>query len=238
MDSKKIYIKDESHDPIYRVRSGKFLVKSRILPLTLILGGILILGTQVILPLAFFKSTKKSNATIMESSVLGVMSGFKDFEFEELLSEDGETKVAENIDRFYLTIPKLDIEKAVVEVNSTSMDPKNSLGHYAGSALPGQPGNSFIYGHSVLPWFFNPKNYKTIFSTLEKLEVGDELIVESGDHKFTYLVENKETLYPAEVNPLEETKPTFLNESTVTLMTCIPPGTKLKRLLVHAVKTN
>ena len=236
MNTRKIYVKDESHDPIYKVKNGKFLVKSRILPLTLILCGILILGTQIILPLAFFKSTKKSET--MESSVLGVMSGFKDFEFEELANEEEKTKVAENVSDVYLTIPKLGIENAVVELNSPSMDPKDALGHYVGSALPGQPGNSFIYGHSVLPWFFNPENYKTIFSTLEKLEAGDEIIIKSAGREFTYLVENKETLYPAEVNPLEETKPAFLNESTVTLMTCIPPGTKLKRLLVHAVKTN
>jgi len=236
MNTRKIYVKDESNDPIYKVKNGKFLVKSRILPLTLILCGVLILGTQIILPLAFFKSTKKSET--MESSVLGVMSGFKDFEFEELASEEEKTKVAENVGDVYLTIPKLGIENAVVELNSRSMDPEDALGHYVGSALPGQPGNSFIYGHSVLPWFFNPENYKTIFSTLEKLEAGDEIIIKSAGREFTYLVENKETLYPAEVNPLEETKPTFLNESTVTLMTCIPPGTKLKRLLVHAVKTN
>lgn len=236
MNTRKIYVKDESHDPIYKVKNGKFLVKSRILPLTLILCGVLILGTQIILPMAFFKSTKKSET--MESSVLGVMSGFKDFEFEELANEEEKTKVAENVSDVYLTIPKLGIENAVVELNSPSMDPKDALGHYVGSALPGQPGNSFIYGHSVLPWFFNPENYKTIFSTLEKLEAGDEIIIKSAGREFTYLVENKETLYPAEVNPLEETKPAFLNESTVTLMTCIPPGTKLKRLLVHAVKTN
>jgi len=200
MGYKKTYIKDESHDPIYNVKNGKFLVKSRILPLTLILCGILILGTQVILPLAFFKSTKKSNT--MESSVLGVMSGFKDFEFEELANEVGETKVTETVGDAYLTIPKLGIKNAVVEINSPSMDPKEALGHY------------------------------------EKLEAGDEIIIESTGDKFTYLVENKETLYPTDVNPLEETKPTFLNESTMTLMTCTPPGTKLKRLLIHAVKIN
>jgi len=233
MNSKKIYIKDESYDPIYNVKNGKFLLKSRILPIILILFGTLLLGTQVILPLVFFKSIKKSST--MESSVLGVMSGFKDFEFEELVSEKGDAKESEVADKFYLTVPKLGIEKAVVESNSISMDPKDALGHYAGSAFPGQPGNSFIYGHSVLPWFFNPKNYKTIFSTIENLEVGDEIILEFEGHKFTYLVENKETLYPEEVNPLEKTKPAFLNEATVTLMTCVPPGTKLKRLLVHAV---
>jgi sortase A len=136
---------------------------------------------------------------------------------------------------FYLSIPKLGIKNALVEANSDNLNPVNSIGHYPGTELPGERGNAFIFGHSVLPWFFNPKNYKTIFSTLPELEINDEIIITINGKELTYTVESKEELPPDKVQPLGEIKPAYLNESTIVLMTCSPPGTKLKRLLVNAV---
>ncbi|MBD3365936.1 sortase [candidate division WWE3 bacterium] len=244
MFKKKVYIKDESFDPIYKARSKNFMLKSRLIPVTLILGGLSLLGSQVVFPLVYFTTqedkVQTQQAKKVESSVLGAVSGFKDFEFEELSEEGVDTGVAEESPKdlpkfFTLSIPALGIEDALVEVNAASLDPKEALGHYPGSGLPGETGNSFIFGHSVLPWFFNPKNYKTIFSTLDQLKVGDEIFIEFNGARLTYRVETSEILYPDQVAPLKEVKPDFLNESTITLMTCVPPGTKMKRLLVHAV---
>jgi len=136
---------------------------------------------------------------------------------------------------FYLTIPKLKIENALVEMNSPSLTPDRSLGHYTGSSLPGELGNSFIYGHSVLPWFYNPKNYLTIFSTLDKLNPGDTYNVVYKNKAYNYKVVYTETLTPSDVNPLAEFRPKQLNESTMTLMTCWPVGMKSKRLLVRSI---
>lgn len=234
MTNKKVYIKDESNDPIYNVKDKHFFLKSRVLPASLILLGTFLLSSQVIYPLIYFKTNQKSEK--IEGSVLGTVSGFKEFEFRELTAEKEEVETKEAPETFYLSIPKLRIEKAEVEVNAESLDPKEALGHYTGSKLPGETGNSFIYGHSVLPWFFNPQNYKTIFSTLERMEIGDKIYIEINNKKLTYTVEGKEILLPEAVDPLKEFKPAFLNEDTITLMTCVPPGTKLKRLLVYAVK--
>ncbi|HOM77650.1 sortase [Patescibacteria group bacterium] len=244
MREKKVYIKDESEDPIYSAKNKDFLIKSRVLPTILILGGITLLSTQVAYPLIFFKS--KEYTKPVETSVLGYVSGFREFEFEELpKNEDSQNIELSNKDSgegqtrhpefFKITIPKLKIEEALVEVNAKTLNPDEALGHYTGSALPGEAGTSFIYGHSVLPWFYNPKNYKTIFSTLDQLETGDLVYIEINGKKLTYAIEGKEILKPNEVDPLREIKPRFLNESTITLMTCSPPGTKLKRLLVHGI---
>lgn len=235
---KKIYIKDESSDPIYSVKNKHFLIKSRILPTLLITGGLTLLTTQVVYPLVFFKSTE--NIKPVETSVLGLVSGFRDFEFQELPQQITQKEPSEKIlPRFFqISIPKLEIENALVEVNAASLNPEEALGHYKGSALPGEIGNSFIYGHSVLPWFYNPKNYKTIFSTLDQLDTGDVIYIEMPEGKLTYIVEGKESLKPTEVNPLKELKPKFLNESTITLMTCSPPGTKIKRLMIYATLQN
>jgi len=85
---KKVYTKDESYDPIYKVKNSNFLLKSRVVPTVLVLGGFLLLISQVVFPLVYFKSNRTSET--VESSVLGIMSGFNDFEFEELSFEKGE----------------------------------------------------------------------------------------------------------------------------------------------------
>lgn len=236
---KKVYLKDQSFDPIYKTVNPYFYFQSKILSGGLMALGFLILGTQVVLPLVFFKTQDRVSEP-MRSSVLGLATGFNDFEFKELKNDRPPTAKKEtNIpDFFNLSIPKLGITNAIVETNSSNLSPETSLGHYKGTALPGQTGNTFIYGHSVLPWFFNPKNYKTIFSTLDNLEPGDEFVLNYNNKELKYKVASKIALYPDQVNPLAEFKPRYLNESTVTLMTCYPAGTKTKRLLINAVLEN
>ncbi len=241
----KRYIKDLSYDPIYKSVNYNFYFKSRILSGMLMSLGVLVLGTQVILPLVFFK-TQDDVSKPLRTSVLGYAAGFSDFEFRELedddvlgSSADREGENNEEAPRFFtLSVPKLGIEDALVETNSPNLSPEDSLGHYAGSGTPGKIGHAFIYGHSVLPWFFNPHNYRTIFSTLGDLQTGDTINISYKGEQFEYVVESKEVLYPSEVQPLSEFKPAYLNESTVTLMTCWPAGTKTKRLLIKAVMSD
>jgi LPXTG-site transpeptidase (sortase) family protein len=139
---------------------------------------------------------------------------------------------------FELSIPKLGIKDARVETNPGDLDPDDALGRYVGSALPGENGNIFIYGHSVLPWFFNPENYKTIFSTIEELEAGDTVEIRYNNNDYVYKIESQVIAKPNEVSPLATFKPSYLNEATITLMTCWPSGTKAKRLMVRGVLTN
>ncbi len=234
----KIYIKDESFDPIYRSVNLPFYFKTRVLSGLLMAIGFLILGTQVVLPLVSFK-TQDSITKPMENTVLGVATGFSNFDFKELEENKTEMVNEQNIPEFFsVSIPKLKIENALVKTDFTGASPEEFLGHYKGSALPGQKGNSFIYGHSVLPWFFNPKNYKTIFSTLGNLETGDNILITYNNKELKYVVENKVTLSPNDVDPLKNWKPDYLNDSTISLMTCWPAGTKTKRLIIEATLVN
>jgi len=228
------YIKDESFDPIYKTVNPGFYFQTRLLPIALVLFGVFILGSQVVMPLVFFK-TQDHIAKPVSSTILGITSGFRDFEFSELGNSDSLSE-QETPEFFYITIPKLKIENALVETNSPSLNPNDALGHYKGSGIPGNAGNAFIYGHSVLPFFYNPNNYKTIFSTLNDLNQEDEFTVNYGGEDFTYKVVSKELLLPENVNPLSTFQPEYLNESTIELMTCWPAGTKSKRLIVRAVK--
>ena len=237
-NNKKIYIKDESFDPIFNSVNPAFFFRTRVLPGLLMALGFIVLGTQVVLPLVFFK-TQDTVVKPMENTVLGIATGFKDFDFEEIEENKDFNQETDTIpEYFYITIPKLKIENALVKSEFDGPSPDNFIGHYKGSALPGEPGDSFIYGHSVLPWFFNPKNYKTIFSTLGNLEIGDRFTIKYNQREINYKVEDKVVLSPKEVNPLKNWKPAYLNQSTVSLMTCWPAGTKTNRLIIRAVQEN
>lgn len=238
-DSKaKIYVKDESFDPIYKSVNFPFLFKTRILSGSLMALGFLVLATQVVLPLVYFK-TQDDVAKPMEATVLGVASGFRDYKFNEMKTNTTKVSQEQSVpEYFYISIPKLNIENAQIKSNFDGLSPDKFIGHYKGSSLPGQGGNSFIFGHSVLPWFFNPKNYKTIFATLGNLKQGDEIYITYNNMRLKYLVDSQVVLKPENVKPLETWKPRYLNDSTLTLMTCWPAGTKAERLEVRAVLDN
>jgi LPXTG-site transpeptidase (sortase) family protein len=239
------YVKEYQKEPVTLWINPAFALRSRVLPYTLPFIASLLLFTQVVIPLVSF-TTQESISRPVRSSALGYATGFQDFSFEEL-EEDNVLGTTTNIygddtgtvpEYFYISIPKLGIEEALVETNEETLDPIHALGHYKNSAYPGEVGNTFIYGHSVLPFFYNPDNYKTIFSTLDQLEEGDEILVTYNGRKLKYEVEGKRELKPIDVHPLAEIKPSYLNESTMVLMTCSPAGTKLRRLLIDTVMVN
>lgn len=128
---------------------------------------------------------------------------------------------------FELSIPKLKIKNAVVKVDNLNF--YKSLSHFPGSALPGEVGNGFITGHSVLPQFNDPKDYSAIFTKLSDLEVGDDVYAQIEGKSLHFAV-----LYSKVVNPhdLSVLVPISANGRNLTLMTCVPPGTSTKRLVV------
>jgi len=97
--------------------------------------------------------------------------------------------------------------------------------------MPGKTGNTVIFGHSVLPQFFTPKNYTTIFSTLYTLKIGDEITISYDGITYTYVIQYMYEVKPDNLQPLEQT----YDDKYLTLITCTPPGTYLRRLIVQAV---
>lgn len=130
-------------------------------------------------------------------------------------------------EEFSLTIPKLKVEKARVLVDDLNF--YDNLSHFPGSALPGEIGNSFITGHSVLPQFYDPQNYRSIFTKLSDLEVGDDVYAQLDDKTYHYVVQYSKVVDPQDVSVLA---PISQNGRNLTLMSCVPPGTNIKRLVV------
>jgi sortase A len=131
---------------------------------------------------------------------------------------------------YNLSISKLRISDAVVAIGGEDLS--KSLIQYPGTALPGKKGNSVIFGHSVLPIFYDPKNYISIFSLLPTLKVGDDVLINYDNISFKYRVESMFEVYPTDIQVLQQDD----SDSFLTLVTCVPPGDprKVKRLIVRA----
>lgn len=129
---------------------------------------------------------------------------------------------------YLISISKLKIVNAKVVVGLEDL--KRNLVQYPGTAPPGKFGNTVIFGHSVLPQFFNPTNYLTIFSTLSTLKPGDEVDIEYNQVKYKYIIEQMLEVWPDDISILAQR----YDDSYLTLITCVPPGTYLKRLIVRA----
>jgi len=134
----------------------------------------------------------------------------------------------DNGSKYFLAIPKLGIKDATVIIGSSDL--KSSLIQYPQTALPGQLGNTVVFGHSVLPQLFNPKSYVSIFATLHTLKIGDEIILTYDGSVYKYIVSEMFEVKADDFSVLEQR----YNDKTLSLITCSPPGTYLRRLVVRA----
>ncbi|MBI3379530.1 sortase [Candidatus Gottesmanbacteria bacterium] len=134
-------------------------------------------------------------------------------------------RIASSTTTYNLSIPKVGIDNAIVTVGGEDLT--KSLIHFAGP-VPGNYGNPVIFGHSTLLWFYNPKDYKTIFSKLPELKINDTFNVTVDNVSYKYKVYEMKIINPDDLSVLEQD----YNSSNITLVTCVPPGTYLKRLIV------
>lgn len=144
-----------------------------------------------------------------------------------LSSESKTERSGDRPQEFSISIPKIKIKNATAKVDSLNF--RKTLAHFPGTALPGEVGNSFITGHSVLPQFNDPNNYKAIFTKLDNLEIGDKISVEIEGKKYQYIVQYSKVVDPRDTSVLA---PISESGKNLTLMTCVPPGTNIKRLVV------
>jgi sortase A len=182
---------------------------------------------QIINPLSIESYNKSNNILRNMTTDYTQLSNW--FVNDTKNENNGQVKLIDNNQTvYYLSIPKLNIKDAVVTIGS--MDLKKSLIQYPQTALPGQLGNAVVFGHSVLPQFFNPKSYLTIFSTLYKLKQGDEIIINFDKSTYKYIIEEMYEIQPTDFSVLEQR----FDNKNLTLITCSPPGTYLRRLVIKA----
>ncbi len=132
------------------------------------------------------------------------------------------------VDHYNISIPSLKIDNAVV--STKDYDLSQHLVQYFGTALPGENGTAVIFGHSTLPQWFDPKNYKAIFATLHTIKTGEEIIVSVNNVTYRYKIFAITITSPDDINMFSQS----YDHSYITLITCTPPGTIWKRLIVRA----
>jgi sortase A len=140
-----------------------------------------------------------------------------------------ETVPAENT----ISIPKINVKAPVnyepsVQEAAIQKSLETGVVHYGNTQKPGEIGNVAIFGHSSNDWW-EPGNYKFVFVLLDKLAPGDKITVDYQSKRYVYEVTGSRVVEPTEVSVLNRT-PT----PTLSLITCSPPGTSLKRLVVTA----
>lgn len=132
------------------------------------------------------------------------------------------------VSTYFLSIPKLKVQNAIVSSRDTNLN--EHLVHYMGTSVPPDKGNAVIFGHSTLPQLFNPTDYNTIFANAHTLKVGDAFLVKVGDVSYTYRVISVTVTTPDDTSVLAQD----FDDSYLTLITCTPPGTTWKRLIVKS----
>lgn len=137
---------------------------------------------------------------------------------------------------FGIVIPKINADARILP----NIDPGNyeqymqalkvGVAHAQGSVFPGQNGSMYLFAHST-DYFWNVGRYNAVFYLLKEVEIGDEIDIFFGGRRFIYKVSDKKIVSPDDVSYLDRT---IGGEQKLTLQTCWPPGTTIKRLLVFA----
>lgn len=105
---------------------------------------------------------------------------------------------------------------------------RNGVVHYPGTALPGESGNVVITGHSSF-YAWDAGRFKDVFGLLHEVKPKDKIFLFHNQKKYTYEVFDIRVVKPTEIDVLGHTK-----DERLTLITCTPLGTNLKRLIVTA----
>ncbi len=103
------------------------------------------------------------------------------------------------------------------------------VAHAAGTNLPGEKGNIFLFSHSTnAPW--NTIRLNAIFYLLRELEAGDRVLIFYHGRRYDYIVYDKSVVSGNDISFLTNR----YDQSVLTLQTCDPPGTILNRLIIRA----
>ncbi len=131
-------------------------------------------------------------------------------------------------------IPKINVQ-IPVNYTETSTDEESiqtalegGIVHYPTTAYPGQNGNAVFFGHSSNN-IFNKGQYKFAFVLLHTLVKGDTFYLTYNGKMYAYKVVSRDVVEPSNVSVLG---PISGQTATATLITCDPPGTSQRRLIV------
>ena len=126
--------------------------------------------------------------------------------------------VEDHVEIGSIEIPKIGINKPLLEgISLNTLD--KGPGHWPGTAMPGQPGNVVVAGHRT--------SKDRPFRHIDQLLPGDEVIFNTADGRFVYVVTGTEIVQPDAMWIVGQTP-----ASTATLFACHPVGSTAQRIVV------
>ena len=138
---------------------------------------------------------------------------------------------------FGIYIPKIQTNASVIpDVDTTNKSEylkalEKGIAHAKGTSYPNQHGNVFLFAHSAVD-FYNQRNYSVYFYLLGELRPGDKIYISYNDKMYEYSVLETKIVSKTDTQYMGE----YLNQDTLTLMSCWPSGTNLKRIIVTATR--
>jgi sortase A len=106
---------------------------------------------------------------------------------------------------------------------------QRGVGHYVGTALPGELGNFAMAGHRT--------TYGKPFNRIAELRKGDVVLVETKDTWYVYRVSGHEIVPPSQVSvllPVPNEPDAEPSEAVLTMTSCHPEFSARERYVVHA----
>lgn len=113
-------------------------------------------------------------------------------------------------------------------------DLEKGVVHFAGTPVPGFRGNCYITGHSSY-YTWSKSSFKDILKNIDKLKVGDDIIFKyhfnnGKDVNIVYsVIQEGKVVLPNDLSLFADSE-----NYDLTLATCWPVGTNLKRMMVKA----
>jgi LPXTG-site transpeptidase (sortase) family protein len=143
------------------------------------------------------------------------------------------TSVPIPVEQDYLQIPIIGVQAPIIwsETDDKNVLQKNLLlgiVHFPETAKPGENGNGVYIGHSSNYWW-EKSDYNTVFGLLEKLENGDNIVLNYNGQAYKYQVTANKIVAKDDPEIFSNTP-----QSEITLVTCWPRGTNLKNFYVRA----
>jgi sortase A len=119
-----------------------------------------------------------------------------------------------------IQIPMINVDAPVVQGDGWEQL-KKGVAQHTGSANPGQSGNVVLSAHNDV--------FGELFRYLDQLQKGDEIIIYTANHAYTYIITDTKIVSPTEVEVMAPT-----TNPTATLISCYPYMIDNKRIVVQA----
>ncbi len=124
-----------------------------------------------------------------------------------------------------ISIPKIKTTANIFEgVENTKL--KYGVGHYPNSSWPDKKGNIALTGHHN---FGHDYGQGPLFSLLHLLKKNDKVFLNYGKKRYTYKVLSRHIVEPNEIEAFRKAK-----DDRLTLITCYPPLSTAKRIVIVA----